>query len=101
MARESFEDLERALAEAISFYNNCRPHLSNNLLTQQKLRDKEVLAITSGVLPKEQISSIKFVYPCGRSSSGYAFQTTDRKDKGSQEPTATRLSPSKVSLIRV
>lgn len=30
---ESFEDLERALAEAIAFYNNCRPHLSNNLLT--------------------------------------------------------------------
>lgn len=30
---ESFEDLERALAEAFSFYNNCRPHLSNNLLT--------------------------------------------------------------------
>ena len=30
---ESFEDLEQALAEAISFYNNCRPHLSNNLLT--------------------------------------------------------------------
>lgn len=30
---ESFEDLERALAEAISFYNNCRQHLSNNLLT--------------------------------------------------------------------
>ena len=24
---------ERALAEAIAFYNNCRPHLSNNLLT--------------------------------------------------------------------
>lgn len=30
---ESFEDLERALAEDIAFYNNCRPHLSNNLLT--------------------------------------------------------------------
>lgn len=30
---ESFEDLERALAQAIAFYNNCRPHLSNNLLT--------------------------------------------------------------------
>lgn len=30
---ESFEELERALAEAIEFYNNCRPHLSNNLLT--------------------------------------------------------------------
>ena len=30
---ESFEDLECALAEAIAFYNNCRPHLSNNLLT--------------------------------------------------------------------
>ena len=30
---ESFEGLERALAEAISFYNNCPRHLSNNLLT--------------------------------------------------------------------
>ena len=30
---ESFKELGRALAEAISFYNNCRPHLSNNLLT--------------------------------------------------------------------
>ena len=30
---ESFEELERALAKAISFYNNCRPHLSNILLT--------------------------------------------------------------------
>lgn len=30
---ESFKELEHALADAIAFYNNCRPHLSNNLLT--------------------------------------------------------------------
>ena len=47
--------------------------------------------------PKEQINSIKFVYPCGRLSSGYAFRTTDRRDKDSQESTVTRLSPIKVN----
>lgn len=33
---ETLEQLEQALFEVISFYNECRPHLSNNLLTPAK-----------------------------------------------------------------
>ncbi len=33
---ETHEQLEQALFEVISFYNECRPHLSNNLLTPAK-----------------------------------------------------------------
>lgn len=51
---ESFEELEQVLTDAIAFYNNCRPHLSNPCRSfYRQWRDKEALAIISRGLSKE------------------------------------------------